>query len=303
MIWFYGLTCIWLVEEIAEILYKRTNRYKKSLGGTDRFKNIPHDIEICSIGSGPGLYAISFDNTEKVGFNFCTAPQSFSYGYKILKNYADKIKENAVIIVVIMCPLSFGDNRNYKNKNYSDKFYNILPPSEIEGYSIIRHWKLRHPLLFGGMSKIKKILFQNNECLSIRENSSEPNVIYGWKRQFDLINLKDASQSQKHEAAFEEKIKLLNDELNYCYEKGWHPVLVVPPIPKSTSKYISNSFAKAFVFDNIKKIMDNNSKIKLLSYYNDDRFDESMFMNDIFMNEKGKNTFTNILMKDLEVGK
>lgn len=286
-------------EEFIEFLYKRTDRYKNSLGGTERLKKVPDGIEICNVGSGLGLYAISYNDCKLKGVNFSTAPQNFEYGFKILRHFSKQIRSGAIIII-IMCPLSFGSNDNYKRKDYSDKFYGVLPHKYIDNYSIIRHLKLAHPFMRIILKKITGI-FNRTNPIKAYEKNDEPNMIRVWKRQFHLKDLKDPSQSINHEKTFIDKINLLNDEIQYCYSKGWMPTLVVPPVPEHIRKHISKEFVNAFVFENIEKVMRKNKELKCHSYYDDPRFSEDMFWNDVFMNEEGRVKFSNILFKELEV--
>lgn len=300
MIILYIILCLIVLEEFIEFLDKRTHRYKNSLGGADRLKKVPDGIEICNVGSGPGLYAISYNDCKLKGFNFSTAPQSFEYGFKILKHFSRQIKPNAIIIIIIMCPLSFGSNDAYKRRGYSDKFYGILPHSYIDNYSIVRHLKLAHPFMRKILKKMTGILRRPNP-LKANEKNNELNIIRGWKRQFHLKDLKDPIQSINHEQAFNEKINLLNDEIQYCYSNGWRPTLVIPPVPEHIREHISREFVNVFVFKNIEKVIENNKDLRCFSYYDDSRFSEEMFWNDVFMNEEGRAKFSSILFNDLEV--
>ena len=55
-----------LLEEIIEIYYRKSESYQQTLGGVERFFDVPYGIDICNIGSGPGLYAISYDNCDRL---------------------------------------------------------------------------------------------------------------------------------------------------------------------------------------------------------------------------------------------
>ncbi len=293
MIILYIILCLIVLEEFIEFLYKRTHRYKNSLGGADRLKKVPDGIEICNVGSGPGLYAISYNDCKLKGFNFSTAPQSFEYGFKILKHFSKQIKPNAIIIIIIMCPLSFGANKDYVRKDYSDKFYGILQPKDIENYSLRRVWIISHPFIIHLIKKLKSILFRKKTEINVAK-SNVPPVINVWEREFELDNLMDPSQTNKHQDAFKEKISILQEEFDYCYTQRWRPILVTPPIPQGTKDYIGAEFVNEFVYKNVDVLLKNNRDLIYLNYF-EDTFPDSYFANDIFMNRDGQEYFSKML--------
>lgn len=294
-----ALLVVIVLEEIAEAIYRRTNKYERAVGLKERFKNVPDGIEVCNIGSGPGLYAISYENSRNVGFNFSTAPQNFKYGFRLLKRYCQKIQKGATVIIVVMAPLSFGKNNDYDRKDYNDMFYGILPKEDIDNYSLKRLFIVTHPLLLRVLKKFYRMFFYKRQCVQ-SANSGIPTVVTTWKREFDLLDLKDASQEEKHREAFAEKIQILQDGIEYCYQMGWNPILVTPPIPSNTRSYISDEFVKKFVYDNVRQLLINNPKLRYLNYF-DDKYPDELFMNDIFMNKQGREFFSMKLKREIQL--
>ncbi len=291
-----------VLEYIAEKIYMSTESYIKSLNGAGSLRHVPNGIEICNIGSGPALYGISYEQCLKKGFNFSTAPQNFQYGFKLLKHFRNKIINGATVIIVLMCPMSFGDNNDCNRKGYSDKFYGILSAKEIKDYSWKRAFILNHPLLMRLIQKALSVIKPKSTAHSYKEQTDKPGIIKVWEDEFGLNNLIDTSIIKNHERTFEEKIKIIQDELEFCGQQKWNPVIVIPPVPKSTRKYVGEDFLKRFFYSNLEKIHLDYPLIPILDYYADDRFDEKAFMNDIFLNEKGKHKFSAILFKDIDSG-
>ncbi len=300
-----GLFLVILLEIGIEQIYMHTERYKGSLGGAWNFrKNVQKQLEIVNIGSGPGLYGITYESCRKRGFNFSTAPQNYNYGFRLLKMFSDNLCANCIIIIIIMCPLSFGDNAEYSKPGYADRFYGILPPEEIDGYSVWRAWLLRHPLLKKTLEKWKTgISFVASRCRKSGEKAggpaAEPGVVGIWKQEFQLKDLTDASQAEKHRTAFAKKRRILQEGIAYCHVKGWRPVFVTPPVPPETRACIGEEFLQAFVYDNLKELQNQYPWIPLLDYYGDSRFEASMFQNDIFVNQVGRQRFSEILFHDI----
>ena len=292
-----GIAILILLEELLEYWYR-----KKTNANVYRFRHMPKQLDICNVGSGPGFYGITYEDYPLTGFNMSTAPQSFFYGYKILKHYSKKIKKGAIIII-IMCPLSFGNNQDYHKKGYDDTYYGLVPAKEIEHFSIRRAFLLSHPLMMNVLRKLLHFVKGNKNRTHLQsrkpEQRSEPEIISGWKREFQLQDLKNAEQSKDHKEAFAEKIKVLSEEIEFCYRKNWRPVLVTPPVPGSIREYISDEFADRFVYKNIYELLRRFPNLQLLDYYKDDRFTEEKFQSAVFMNEIGRKDFSKILFNDI----
>lgn len=304
MIFLYIVVSLILLVELFEFIYKNSSRYKSTLGGADRFKNVPDGIDICNIGSGPGLYAITYDDCKLKGFNFSTAPQNYKYGFRLLKRFHNNINDHAIIIIIIMCPLSFGANNDYDRKDYSDKFYGILQPKDIDNYSLKRALITSHPLSMHLLKKLKGILIKRKAVVNVEVAKTDaPPVVETWKREFDLKDLEDSSQAIKHQDAFKEKISILQDGLNYCYANNWRPVLVTPPIPQVTRSYIGTEFINEFVYKNVDVLLKNNSALKYINYF-DEKLPDFYFANDIFMNREGQEYFSKMLFEKIneEIG-
>lgn len=287
-----------LIEETAEYFYKQTQRYKDSLGGAANFTGyIPDELEIVNNGSGPAYYGINYKYSDMNGFNFGTAPRSLRNGFRLLKLFHEKIKYQAIVIIVVM-HLSFGKNLHRLRKNNMDKFYGIFPPEYIEGYSFTRALMLRHPLMRKVIQKIRRVFV--SQPVHETKKSDELPLVTGWKEEFALKDLRDASQAEAHRKAFAEDVQVLIDEIEYCRENSWCPVLVVPPVPEITRKYISDEFIQAFAYDNIKAVQEKYPELQLLNYYDDKRFTDDMFReNGIFANERGQEMFSKILFSDV----
>ena len=292
-----GIVALIFLEELMEYCYrKRIN--------TDvyRFHHMPKQLEICNVGSGPGLYGITYEDCPLKGFNMSTAPQSFFYGYKILKHYKSRLKTGAIIII-IMCPLSFGNNQSYKEKNYDNIYYGLIPAKEINHFSIWRALLLSHPFMLKVIRKLFRIIKGTENSMHEQSRKAEPEIISGWKREFQLQDLKNADQSNEHIDAFLEKIKVLSDEIDFCYQNNWRPVLVTPPVPEHIREYISDGFIDKFIYQNIDELQKRFPDLKLLDYYRDDRFTEDMFQSGVFMNEKGRKYYSKILFGDIDLMK
>lgn len=275
--------------ETVELCYRFSEEYRSSRKNVEHLRGkIPNGLEVVSIGSGPGKAGISFDYCSRAGYNFCTAPQSLKYGFRILKRFSSKIKKNAVVIIII-CPFSFGNNANVLDDDYSDRFYGILPAKDIDGYSLKRALMLRHPLC---MRLLKHIKPQKTHRATGVVLSDDLPIIKTWKMQFDLVDFRDVAQSASHKQAIREKTEILAMGIDYCKRNGFEPVLVIPPIPSAVRSYFGEDFLKVFLYDNLNAVREKFDDVLLLDYYSDPAFLDEMFGELIFLNHLGREKFS-----------
>ena len=311
---FLSILLLVVIEEIMEMIYKRSKQYKDSLGGAASFKKVPFELEIVNIGSGQGLYGISYESCELNGFNFSTAPQNYKNGIKILHKFSRHMAEKCIVIILVL-PMSFGKNKEYNKADYMDKFYGILPYREIEGFSLKRALILYHPFLRKMLKKVQRhlmgknflqkrpVIEDSNTKMSMQEINIEeqiPDIINTWIKEFQLTDLYDVSQVMNHADSFQEKTAILSDGIKYCITNSWRPVFVISPVPPNTRSYIGEEFLEAFVYRNLSDLQKQFPNIPLLDYYADERFEQECFENDIFLNEKGRKMFSEILFQDVK---
>lgn len=76
------ILCI-VVLYLLSLIYKKLDRYNGY--GTQKFDEVPEQIEISNVGSSHGLYGFCYDEmTECTCFNFGLVSQSLDYDYRIL---------------------------------------------------------------------------------------------------------------------------------------------------------------------------------------------------------------------------
>jgi hypothetical protein len=302
------VTVIFLIvacEELLNYLYKKTNHYRNSMKLINKFtQGVPNGIDIANIGPGQGAYGISYDDCPKRGFNFSTAPQSYEYGFKILKQYADKINEKCIIII-IMCPLSFGNNNEYIKRGYADNYYHFLDKQYIQSYSRFRKFLVSRPLLIRPWRALYILKdrpsyngIQGDNLTPEQREISVDNMRKGWLSEFSLHDLLDITQADSHHEAFIKKIGILAQIIEYCHTRKLRPVFVLPPASKRLRSIIGNEFMEAFVYNNLDAL--SYEDIPTLDYYADQRFEkDDLYQDSIFLNEKGRNVFSEVLFKEI----
>ncbi len=290
---------------IANALYKRTNHYKNQTWQEEHFQRIPDGIEVAAIGSGPGLYDVDLNNGVEHGFNFCQSPQSWMYGYRILRAYQKKLKPYCIIII-ITCPLNFAEKKSAASAAYHVQYYGSLPPEDIDMYSRWRNFLRKFPLLrhpkwvFRIIRDVPLTDLEHNIKILNRSEAevSAYQLLKGWLEQSGLHDLRDPSQSEQQRDAMEKRKGWLRQTLDLCEENKWRPVFVIPPMCSEVCDMVSPEFKEEFVLRPIKEV--SGEKYPILDYFNEDEFQSNdLYCSAPFMNRYGREKFTKRLLADV----
>ena len=121
-----------------------------------------------------------------------------------------------------------------------------------------------------------------------------------WRKEFSMIRFTDPL-SLVNKDAYEDGAKILSRIVDYCVERDFNPIIVMPPVTEALREQFTSEMKKLFIDDFIKEGIGN--KAKFLDYFEDKRFDLSDFQNSFIMNSEGAIKFTGIVLKDAEVVK
>ena len=96
------------------------------------------------------------------------------------------------------------------------------------------------------------------------------------------------------------RTEILNEIIDYCIEKRFRPVLVIPPVSATMHEEIRkyNLNLKWMVYNQLTKdVLD---KAPLFDYFLTQEFDDdSYYINADFLNKEGRNRFTEKLINDV----
>lgn len=308
MLWYICIVAVamLILFFIADALYKRTNHYKNQTWQAERFQKIPNGIEIAAVGSGPGLYAIDLQNCVENGFNFCQAPQSWMYGYRVLRAYQKQLKADCIVMLIITCPLNFAEKKSAASAAYHEQYYGSLPREDIDMYSHMRDILRKFPLLRHpkwAFRIIRDVLPTDLEHNIKRLNQSEATVsayqlLKGWLEQSGLHDLRDPLQSEYQKEAMDKRKGWLRQTIELCEENKWRPVFVIPPMCGEVCDMVSLEFKEEFVLRPIKEI--GGGKYPILDYFNENEFlSNDLYFSAPFMNRYGREKFTKKLLVDV----
>lgn len=288
----------------------KTNYYQNTVRQLKKFTNgVPHQLELINTGSSYGRYGFDFKDTEIKGFNLALQPQSLSYDFKILKQYNSHFKKNCKILIVIpdlvFCFL------DYKNEESNIKYYYFLDKKYINCYTKFKYFaRVKFPILSAKL-KLRHLikdqpvidLYAVNESKSYQDVEFEAKErVNEWCNEFNLVDMRSSTSASHLKEMFDQTTTLLSKMIEFCIEKDFEPILVVPPVSGVLNHLISKEFMEEVLYKNIRQA--NTRNIPVLDYLYDERFqDYKLYINSDFLNIKGRKLFTKTVLQDLKLEK
>lgn len=289
---------------LLNFLYLRTNHSRNFFENADKFvAGVPKGLHMVATGTSYTKYDIDFSLAADK-FNFGVAPQSLQYDYKILRQYQKNMVENCIVLIVL-CPLLFG-KIEFEDDVSNYKYYKFLKPKYILNFrwrTYVSH--ILFPLL--ATPRLVRYIRRDVKYANLMElgaidekrlKQEADEREKGWCGQFSLSNLKEVNVSEEQKAIFRKERGLLEEMLSFCSRKGFRPILVIPPVSGELAGRFSKEFLDVYLYDNVKKVQDKAKGV--LDYWNVEEFrDYHLYFNSDFMNKKGRQLFTERLMKDI----
>lgn len=299
-------------------LVRKTSWYKSLWGGAEKiYKLNTFGLQVVNTGSGSGMHNFNYEGIPIKGFNFALGPQSLVHDFNILKNYFSYFQKNCTVLIPI-CPFS-GLVVKY-NKEHNFKYYPMLHPATISNFDESERTKAyqlyRSPFSVipkecvikttrEFMRKFLSIVKRNLKKIVIRKTvpknhqKSADDLIKGWKAQFSITEL-SAPISSSHISEIKSRKETLCEMLDFCTERGFKPVVVMPPMHSS----LYNQIPEAFKLQYIKPLVDAviNKGYAFIDYSRDSRFlSDSYYASALFLNDLGAKYFTKQLLTDLNL--
>ena len=302
-------------------IIKRTQWYKSKFIDWDHEiypdnywyrKFYERNYQIVALGSSSAKFAYNFEESAIKGMNWANQPQTLLEDFNLLRCYHSILDKNGIVLVTIM---------PFSGLNKTTGIYDALKylALETQGEPIepncyyeacrLKNW----PVLFGkpAIKALVKYLLgresrnQNEDPAMADSNpmnytqleEDAQNWIEGWKRQFSISELEAPLTEENHKGR-NFRIKLMRELIDFCIERGYRPVFVIPPVTKHLNQYFSRDFEKIYIYDFINQI---DRSVELLDYSkNESLQSDDLYFNSFFLNRKGRKIFTSQLLSDLK---
>lgn len=291
--------------------YKRTEAYKNSNITKRRILDgIPTHLKIVNFGSNYMMYACNnYENLGIRGFSFSMPAQSLAIDEALLYQYSKNFSKGCIIVFGLAACVPF---YSYSYCSDSEKYYDILEKKYLPDYSFKKEIK---SLLVCSLKQLKTALkgilkpegaitdityFQRQIGNSEEIESLMQNYAKGWMQMFHLRNLKEANFEPCHLKRMEESTQILKRMFSFCKQKGFIPVVVLPPFGDELNKYYSESF----ISKSLKKCIKNTEmNIPIFDYRTNPSFQKhpELFLDGAFsLNKRGSLKWMKMFLQDLK---
>lgn len=305
----------------CEIIYK-TDWYKSLFLDPDHDiypdnywyrKNDERNFDVVNLGSSGGKWAFCYEDLPVKGMNWAQAPQTLIEDYNLLRHFHSILRDGGYVLITIM-PFT---GINKKTGIYDAlKYLNFdLQGEPIEPYMFDEAARMaKYPVLLGKrpIKELVKYLIgrravrqnvESYECDLNPMDETQLNAdakvwIEGWKRQFSIDDL-DAPLTLENKAGREIRINVMRELIDFCTERGYKPVYVIPPVTPNLSRYYTPMFEDVYIRSFLYEVK---RDVPVMDYSKDNEFqDKDLYFNSFFLNRKGRNKFTRRVLCDLGI--
>ena len=268
------------------------------------------NFEVVNLGSSGGKWGFDWEAVGVKGMNWAQQPQTLIDDFRLLKNFHSILKKNGFVIITIM-PFSglnkttgAMDTFKYLNTLYWDVIKDMPHLAQAQRLAA-------YPILFGKpaiKAGIKRLLKRERKVEDWRETldhnpmsevelaQDAENWMRGWAKQFGIANF-EAPLTPANEAGRKIRVRVLQDLVDFCLERGYRPIYVIPPVETHLAAMFTPKFKDLY----IKSFLDAVGRdIPLLDYTDDMSLQSAdLYFNSFFLNVKGRKIFTQRVWKDL----
>ena len=270
------------------------------------------NFDVVNLGSSGGRWAFDWQSAGVKGMNWANQPQTLIDDFRLLRNFHSILRKNGVVIITIM-PFS-GLN---KTTGVVDtfKYLGTLPWDIVKDmpYSQQAERLRNYPILFGKpaiKAAIRHLLGLEERPSDWRETiernpMSQEELIKdadswmaGWSRQFGIDDL-EAPLTEGNQEGRKVRIEVMRDIVDFCTERGYRPVYVIPPVSRHLAAKFTSRFRSIYIYDFLEAV---NRDVLTLDYLDDaDLVEDNLYFNSFFLNAKGRHAFTRRVLQDLQL--
>lgn len=300
---------------ISRLLYK-TEWYKSLFIDADHEiypgnawyrKHDERNFRVVNLGSSTGKWAFDYAAVGIRGMNWAQQPQTLFEDFNLLRNFHSILDEGGYVLLTIM-PFS-GVN---KQTNWRDaiRYLKLDTHEPIETHEIERAKEIKkHPFLLrkAALRALFRYILRtekryipypaaNEGTNTMSQEALENDArmwIQGWKQQFSIADF-EAPLTDENLSGREIRVRLMREVIDFCTERGYRPIYVIPPVTKHLSAYFTPIFEERYIYSFLREV---NRGIPLLDYSKDIQFaDDDLYFNSFFLNRRGRELFTRVVM-------
>lgn len=305
------LVIILLFSFLINSLYKRTEVYKNLNITRRRFLDgVPANLKIVNFGSNYMMYACNnYKELELKGFNFSMPAQSLEIDESLLYQYSDFFSKDCIVVLGLAACVPF---YGYSFCSDPEKYYDIIKKKYLPVFSLkiwlksafvisLKKLRVMVKAMLKPVGTIREITYSQRQINDKEKiKALMKNYAKGWEQMFHLKNLKDTNFESCHLDKLDESTKILKRMFSFCKEKGFIPVVVLPPFGEELNKY----YSEKFISESLKKCIKNTEiNVPIFDYRVNQNFQRhpELFLDGAFsLNKHGSLKWMKMFLKDLK---
>ena len=271
------------------------------------------NFDIVALGSSSAKWAFDFESAGVKGMNWANQPQTLQEDYNLLRHYHSILHKGSYVIITIMPFTGLNkvtglmDAMKYVRLDYHGE---AIQPHMYERACRFA----RYPIMFG-IPAIKALIYyilgkepqdeyipftqvQDNTMSREQLETDALDFVNGWKKQFGITDF-EASLTSINQEGRNYRINLMRELIDFCIERGYKPVYVIPPVTEHLSKYYTPKFEELYIYGYLNQV---ERDIPILDYSKVlELKHDHLYFNYFFMNKVGRQHFTEIVLSDLKL--
>lgn len=305
----------------SDILY-RTVWYKNLFVDPDHHiypdndwyrKHEERNYDLVNLGSSSAKWAYCYNDFGVKAMNWAQQPQTLLEDFNLLRTYHSILRKNGYVLITIMPfsglnkETSVYDAIKYLKLNTQDEAIEPVLFDKAKRYA-------KYPILFG--KPAVKALIHYISCKEVKDDRLEKwsrwdnplsenelkadakHWMDNWKVQFGISDF-EAPLTEENRRGREYRIDLMRALIDFCTERSYQPVLVIPPVTEYLAKEFTQKFSQIYIYDFLEQIRRN---VKILNYSEEKSLmEKDYYVNSFFMNRRGSKVFTDRVLKDLKL--
>lgn len=264
------------------------------------------NLDVVNLGSTSGVRSFDYAGVPVKGANWALR-RNYLFGDRaILENYLSYLKPGATVIIPL-CPFSSLSGRY---SSLEDRYYTILNPSSIPGFSKSRqtavadiqknpvHYIPAFQIYLELRRKLAACWHRPHRMVPTEETMvrSAKTWLSDWLSEFSLRDLA-APLSLLNRDAIDDAVGHLNVMMALCRDRGFNTVLVFPPMYHTLAEKFSPEAREMLIGSIVSRLDDKD--VRFLNYMDDPAFtcEATLFDDAYLMNAAGARKFTRMVLQ------
>lgn len=271
------------------------------------------NYDLVNLGSSGGKWAFDYSGLGVKAMNWAQQPQTLLEDYNLLRHFHSILKKGGYVLITIMPFTGLNKRTGLMDAMKYVKF--DIQGEPIQPYMFKEAQRYaKYPILFKkpAVKALLKYLLGKDKPMKInpttQKNSNPMNQeqleadakrwIDGWKHQFNISDF-DAPLTEENKKGRNYRIDLMRQLIDFCVERGYKPVYVIPPVTEHLAKYYTHTFEETYIYGYLKQVDRN---VLTLDYSKSMEFrDDNLYFNSFFLNMRGRKLFTKRVLSDLNL--